>query len=411
MGGSTARPFTGGLWRLRFTMGVVSVLVAMMLACAAGQLNLLPTNYLKHVRPKPPDGGAVKVGVSWHLGRIHEVDLNAMTMKISVRPSVTWLDPRLNYTGEDHTDDHAHLLPLSLDFLEHTWKPDLFFLDTREIRKFDMIDEVAGLWLLKNLTVYLSFLVMVTIDCPMHFRAYPFDVQNCSMSMTSYEYNEEEVSLSWLPEGVTYSHQLTDQLPGYDLRLLPGVVTNHRWCHDCILRPASAVQSNIVLSRRYSAHLLNVYVPSALFVVVAWASFFWPPESVPGRTVLVVTSLLTVVSMYAAVRSSSPNTDYVKAIDIWFFVCILLNVLVLLQFATVITIRRCQEEAKRVAVVPVTAYKAEAPRQVVTDLSRVRQLQRWEYNFEVASKIVFPVIFAIFNLVYWAHFLSQQEEH
>ncbi|XP_042859551.1 uncharacterized protein LOC122245692, partial [Penaeus japonicus] len=54
MGGSTARPFTGGLWRLRFTMGVVSVLVAMMLACAAGQLNLLPTNYLKHVRPKPP---------------------------------------------------------------------------------------------------------------------------------------------------------------------------------------------------------------------------------------------------------------------------------------------------------------------------------------------------------------------
>ncbi|XP_063611404.1 glutamate-gated chloride channel alpha-like [Penaeus indicus] len=175
---------------------------------------------------------------------------------------------------------------------------------------------------------------MVTVDCPMRFQAYPFDVQNCSLAMTSYEYNHEELSLFWLAEGVSYSHQLMDQLPGYDLLVLPEVVTTHNWCHDCILEPASAVQSGILLSRRYSAHLLNVYIPSALFVVVAWASFFWPPEVVPGRTVLVITSLLTVVSMYAAV---SPHTDYVKAIDIWFFVCILFNVLVLLQFATLIT--------------------------------------------------------------------------
>ncbi|XP_037772657.1 glutamate-gated chloride channel alpha-like [Penaeus monodon] len=193
----------------------------------------------------------------------------------------------------------------------------------RDVKKFDMIDEVAGLWLMRNLTLYLSFLVMVTVDCPMRFQAYPFDVQNCSLAMTSYEYNQEELSLFWLAEGVSFSHQLTDQLPGYDLLLLPEVVTTHRWCHDCILGTAP--------------NLLNVYVPSALFVVVSWASFFWPPEVVPGRTVLVITSLLTVVSMYAAVRSSSPHTDYVKAIDIWFFVCILLNVLVLLQFGTVIT--------------------------------------------------------------------------
>lgn len=36
-------------------------------------------------------------------------------------------------------------------------------------------------------------------------------------------------------------------------------------------------------------------------------------------------------------RATSPHTDYLKAIDIWFFMCILFNVLVLLQFGTVIT--------------------------------------------------------------------------
>ncbi|ROT66393.1 putative glycine receptor subunit alphaZ1 [Penaeus vannamei] len=384
-------------------------LVAVMLALAEAQVDLLPASYLKHVRPKTPDGSPLRVGVSWHVSRIHQVDVDAMTVQLSVRPGVAWVDPRLNYTGEDHRDDHAHLLPLTLEFLEHAWKPDLFFLDMRDVRKFEMIDEVAGLWLLRNLTLYLSFLAMVTVDCPMRFHAYPFDVQNCSLAMTSYEYNREEVSLFWLPEGVSSSHQLTDQLPGYDLRLLPAVVTTHSWCQDCFLEPASALQSGFILSRRFSAHLLNAYVPSGLFVVVAWASFFWPPEVVPGRTVLVVTSLLTVVSMYTGVRATSPHTDYLKAIDIWFFMCILFNVLVLLQFGTVITLRRCQEKAKSAVVAP--APKGGAPHRLTPDLTQVKKLQRWEYHFELASKVLFPVAFVVFNLVYWGRFLSHREWH
>lgn len=55
------------------------------------------------------------------------------------------------------------------------------------------------------------------------------------------------------------------------------------------------------MGRLYTLHLLTTYVPSSLFVAVSWASFFWPPEVIPGRTVLIITSLLTVVSMYAAI--------------------------------------------------------------------------------------------------------------
>ena len=70
--------------------------------------------------------------------------------------------------------------------------------------------------------------------------------------------------------------------------------------------------------------------------MVAWASFFWPPEVIPGRTVLVITSLLTLSSVYAAARADGPQTSYVKAIDVWMFFTIILGVLTLLEYAIII---------------------------------------------------------------------------
>ena len=57
------------------------------------------------------------------------------------------------------------------------------------------------------------------------------------------------------------------------------------------------------MKRFYIIYFLSYYIPSSLFVMVAYASFFWPPDVIPGRTVLVITSLLTLSSIYATGRS------------------------------------------------------------------------------------------------------------
>lgn len=58
----------------------------------------------------------------------------------------------------------------------------------------------------------------------------------------------------------------------------------------------------MTFKRRYRNYLLGVYVPSSLFVVVSWASFFWPAEAIPARTVLLITALLTTISLYSGVQ-------------------------------------------------------------------------------------------------------------
>lgn len=62
------------------------------------------------------------------------------------------------------------------------------------------------------------------------------------------------------------------------------------------------LRSSMTFTRRYRNYLLGVYVPSSLFVVVSWASFFWPADAIPARTVLLITALLTIISLYSGVQ-------------------------------------------------------------------------------------------------------------
>ena len=60
------------------------------------------------------------------------------------------------------------------------------------------------------------------------------------------------------------------------------------------------------LTRATAVFLLQIYMPSAMFVVVSWISFVIPYNS-GERGALVVTLLLVIVSMFLAVVSSSPK--------------------------------------------------------------------------------------------------------
>lgn len=64
----------------------------------------------------------------------------------------------------------------------------------------------------------------------------------------------------------------------------------------------SAARLQIKLSRELRGYLLESYLPSSLFVIISWGSFCVIPEIVPGRMVLLVTTLLSLVTMFDTVR-------------------------------------------------------------------------------------------------------------
>ena len=55
----------------------------------------------------------------------------------------------------------------------------------------------------------------------------------------------------------------------------------------------------IILRRKISFHLVQTYIPSSIFVCLAWLSVFVPPEQVPGNVFLPI--ILSKKSVYCVI--------------------------------------------------------------------------------------------------------------
>ena len=108
----------------------------------------------------------------------------------------------------------------------------------------------------------------------------------------------------------------------------------------------------IVLRRKINYHLLQTYLPSGnymvqemfklclgspgLFVTVAWLSLFLPPECIPGRVAMAMTTLLTLAAMFGAVSQNTPRVSYVSFLDVWMCSCVVFVFLTLLEYVIVL---------------------------------------------------------------------------
>lgn len=101
-------------------------------------------------------------------------------------------------------------------------------------------------------------------------------------------------------------------------------------------RNHSTARLLITMSREIRSHLLESYLPSTLFVIMSWGSFVVMPEVVPGRMVLLVTTLLSLVTMFDTIRNNSPSALELKCIEVWLISCTLFVFLALLEYFIVL---------------------------------------------------------------------------
>merc|ERR1719450_603119 len=79
----------------------------------------------------------------------------------------------------------------------------------------------------------------------------------------------------------------------------------------------------MVLNRHSSPYIFTYYLPSGLFIVVSWISFFIPVNAIPGRMILLVTLFLALVNIFNTVTANTPIAERPTAIAAWMFSCIL----------------------------------------------------------------------------------------
>lgn len=65
-------------------------------------------------------------------------------------------------------------------------------------------------------------------------------------------------------------------------------------------------------SREIGHHLVQTFVPSFLVVALSWFSFWLGLEAIPGRVTLLVTSLLTITTLFTGIKEGLPHVAYIK---------------------------------------------------------------------------------------------------
>ncbi|XP_018015416.1 glycine receptor subunit alpha-2 [Hyalella azteca] len=398
-------------------LSAAPLLLMSLSAVCGSSFSMTPPGYQKDLRPQQVNGGPVVVGFSMKMNSISQVNMETMSVTFQMNLRVTWVDPRLIYPhqnvsrdfsrstiapedGSDDRESEVTSIAVSTQVLRKIWVPDPFFRRMRDLKTFHLLQDVQGVKIYSNNKIYTSMVLKLELGCSMMFTNYPFDEQECELYIGSYFYPITEMQFEWLSSSVTLDDEVLKLLAGYDFQVKP-INDTRCFCEKCVPQWSPCVRTQLYLERRYLVHLLGYYIPSALFVGVSWCSFFWPADVIPGRTVLVITSLLTVSSMYAASRQSSPMTSYVKAIDTWMFMTILLTVLTLFQYAVVLQWRKRADAARVNQVQP--NDKGSTTTQVE---SAVQRYIRYEDYTEKAARYGLPLLFLLFNLVYWPYYLN-----
>ncbi|WAQ99280.1 GLRA2-like protein [Mya arenaria] len=135
----------------------------------------------------------------------------------------------------------------------------------------------------------------------------------------------------------------------------------------------STLSVDFVLKRKIGLYFMQVFVPSLLFVVLSWVSFWVDHKAVPARVSLGITCVLAIVTQSSGIHHVLPNVSYPTAIDIWMLVCQLYVFAALLEFAIVNVLDKCHVQGN-----------AERAQRV-----------------DVISRLVFPATFVLFTCIFF----------
>ncbi|KAJ7334515.1 hypothetical protein OS493_014838 [Desmophyllum pertusum] len=303
--------------------------------------NLL-IGYDKRLRPNF-GGRPVNVSVTVFIEFIGDIDEINMEFTTIMYFRQYWKDERLRYNNTGY----SKRLAFNPEMLKFIWVPDTHFPGIKDGLKHDVTDanEVIRLW--PDGSVLYSMRLKITSQCPMDLRNFPMDKQKCHLNIEAFSYDDEEMTLNWHKKNpVAVSDKI--RIPSYTL-------TEFKYyssVEDFTTGRYSLLTIEFDLTRRLGFHMIQIYLPCYLIVVLAWVSFWVDREQTAARIAMGITTVLTMATLIGSARTSLPKVSYVKSLEWFLMMCFLFVFSAILEYAFVsyLVFKQRVEERERVAI-------------------------------------------------------------
>uniref|UniRef100_A0A7N6FLS1 Gamma-aminobutyric acid receptor subunit alpha-2 n=1 Tax=Anabas testudineus TaxID=64144 RepID=A0A7N6FLS1_ANATE len=368
-------------------------------------------------------------------GPVSDTDME-YTIDVFFRQS--WKDERLTFHGP------MNILPLNNLMASKIWTPDTFFHNGKKSVAHNMTMPNKLLRIKDDGTLLYTMRLTVHAECPMHLEDFPMDFHSCPLKFGSYAYTISEVTYAW-------TRNATDSVvvEGESSRLNQYDLLGQTVGQETIKSSTgeyTVMTAHFHLKRKIGYFVIQTYLPCIMTVILSQVSFWLNRESVPARTVFGVTTVLTMTTLSISARNSLPKVAYATAMDWFIAVCYAFVFSALIEFATVnyFTKRGWAWDGKSVVndkkkerasvvkknnayAVAVANYApnitkdsgtlptvakggATEPNKAKTESKAPENKKTFNSVSKIdrLSRILFPVLFGTFNLVYWATYLNRE---
>ncbi|KAM4555918.1 gamma-aminobutyric acid receptor subunit alpha-6a [Odontesthes bonariensis] len=348
-----------------------------------------------------------------------------------------WVDERLKFEGP------IEILRLNNRMVDKIWTPDTFFRNSRKSISHNMTTPNKLFRIMQNGTVLYTMRLTISAECPMRLMDFPMDGHACPLKFGSYAYTSSEIIFTWR-KGLIASVDCPKEsmsLLQYDLmgQNLSSEIFRSNTGHY------SVQVVHFLLQRKLGYYLIQTYIPLIMVVVLSQVSFWINKESVPARTVAGITTVLTMTTLSISARQSLPKVAYATAMDWFIAVCFAFVALALIEFAAVnyfatLEANRLKKKRARQDKLEALATITEDDDTISMDSNPREGLKRRNHSvscsepgdnhpmqiflqqgsafpqnpklagtssIDTYARVLFPLTFALFNLIYWYIYLAK----
>ncbi|CAL1271974.1 unnamed protein product [Larinioides sclopetarius] len=375
-------------------------------------IDILPPNYRRTVIPKPP-GEPLQMISKFYIINIDDVNESDMDFELKAFSSASWTDYRLNCSG---------ICPISNYICtKFLWTPNMMYDEAKEIRPAPEREII--LVVLPPAEVRYTVRYSFKVGCKMYFGDYPFDTQPCKFSIKLLAVQNITAHLHWvIKEPVEVLNKIN----------LPQFFFRTPYSTERIVKGVNGYKNvldvNIILVRRLTGSIINIYAPSSLITAVSWVTFWLRLEAAPARVSLSITSLLTLCTQLQFNKNQLPPLNYITAVDIWLFVCVFMVFSTLIEFAISYNIYKktkgnelhdfkSQGKTKQILNCKMWILQDEKRSTLQSSTpppSMAKRFSDWLCatksddisRIDVACRKIFPLSFFLFAICYWIHYIN-----
>ncbi|CAG7832875.1 unnamed protein product [Allacma fusca] len=268
-------------------------------------------NYKGRLRPNF-GGQPVNISVTLTTEAISSISEADMDFTSIIHLEENWLDGRLAYENIPGIE----YITLKSKEAERIWEPRTFFPNEKVSSLSSASGDRSHIWkIFPSGHVEKSTRCVLTTFCKMDFALFPMDTQICSIKLGSSLYESKDVNYSWgNMEQILGSKILNDNLPYFELvnQFYSAELSAHG-----TNRTFSILKADTYLSRTLSYYLIQVYLPTIMYVQLSWIPLWIDSAAVVERVSIGVTIILTLSLSISSAMEGFPKAAYTKNIDVF----------------------------------------------------------------------------------------------